>query len=226
MEHGSVEEKPPGPLPVLLLGLTAVTGLVDAFSFLALGHVFVANVTGNVIFLGFALAGAGDVELTPILAAMVPFAFGALAGGRVIARRPTHHHHLIAAAALIQAVILTAGAVIATVSGLQQARHVILVALSFAMGIQTAVAHRVAFPDMPTTFVTMTFTGLIADSTVRSIRARRALAVGALLVGAIVGGLLARFAHHATPLWVAVAVLASIAVTSFVAVRKTAPAHR
>ena len=87
MEHGSVEEKPPGPLPVLLLGLTAVTGLVDAFSFLALGHVFVANVTGNVIFLGFALAGAGDVELTPILAAMVPFAFGALAGGRVIARR-------------------------------------------------------------------------------------------------------------------------------------------
>ena len=60
---------------------------------------------------------------------------------------------------------------------------------------------------MPTTFVTMTFTGLIADSTVRSIRARRALAVCALLVGAFVGGLLARFARHATPLWVAVAVL-------------------
>jgi uncharacterized membrane protein YoaK (UPF0700 family) len=79
---------------------------------------------------------------------------------------------------------------------------------------------------MPTTFVTMTFTGLIADSTVRSIRARRALAVGALLVGAIVGGLLSRFAHHATPLWVAVAVLASIAVTSYLAVRKTVRAHR
>lgn len=94
------------------------------------------------------------------------------------------------------------------------------------MGIQTAVAHRVAFPDMPTTFVTMTFTGLIADSTVRSIRARRALAVCALLAGAVVGGLLARFARHATPLWVAVAVLASIAVISFVAARKTSPAHR
>jgi len=38
--------------------LTVVTGLVDAFSYLVLGHVFVANMAGNVVFLGFALAGA------------------------------------------------------------------------------------------------------------------------------------------------------------------------
>jgi hypothetical protein len=47
-----------GPLPPLLLTLTVVTGLVDAVSYLGLGHVFVANMTGNVVFLGFALAGA------------------------------------------------------------------------------------------------------------------------------------------------------------------------
>ena len=46
-----------GLLPPLLVGLTAVTGLVDAFSYLVLGHVFVANMTGNVVFLAFALAG-------------------------------------------------------------------------------------------------------------------------------------------------------------------------
>src|SRR5215210_6908099 len=40
-----------GPLPPLLLGLTLVTGLVDAFSYLLLGHVFVANMAGNVVFL-------------------------------------------------------------------------------------------------------------------------------------------------------------------------------
>jgi uncharacterized membrane protein YoaK (UPF0700 family) len=39
-----------GPLPVLLVCLTVVTGLVDAFSYLSLGHVFVANMTGNVVF--------------------------------------------------------------------------------------------------------------------------------------------------------------------------------
>lgn len=55
-----------GPLPPLLLALTLVTGLVDAFSYLILGHVFVANMTGNVVLLGFALAGApGSRSLPP-----------------------------------------------------------------------------------------------------------------------------------------------------------------
>jgi uncharacterized membrane protein YoaK (UPF0700 family) len=44
-----------------LLGLTVVTGVVDAVSFLGLGHVFTANMTGNVVFLGFALGGARDM---------------------------------------------------------------------------------------------------------------------------------------------------------------------
>ena len=36
-----------------LLLLTFGTGIIDAISVLVLGHVFVANMTGNVIFLGF-----------------------------------------------------------------------------------------------------------------------------------------------------------------------------
>ena len=47
-----------GPLPPVLLSMTVVTGLVDAVSYLTLGHVFAANMTGNVAFLSFALAGA------------------------------------------------------------------------------------------------------------------------------------------------------------------------
>ena len=39
------------PLPPTLLLLTLTTGLVDAVSFLGLGHVFTANMTGNVVFL-------------------------------------------------------------------------------------------------------------------------------------------------------------------------------
>ena len=50
---------PFGPLPPLLVAMTVLTGLVDSFSYLLLGHVFVANMTGNVVFVGFALAGAG-----------------------------------------------------------------------------------------------------------------------------------------------------------------------
>jgi hypothetical protein len=58
-----------GPLPPLLIAMTLVTGLVDAFSYLALGHVFVANMTGNVVFLGFALAGAQGFSIPASLVA-------------------------------------------------------------------------------------------------------------------------------------------------------------
>ena len=72
-----------GPLAPLLVTLTFVTGLVDAFSYLALGHVFVANMTGNVVFLGFALAGARGFSVTASLVALAAFWCGALAGGRI-----------------------------------------------------------------------------------------------------------------------------------------------
>jgi Protein of unknown function (DUF1275) len=53
-----------GPLPGLLLILTVVTGVVDSISILALGRVFVANMTGNVVFAGFAIVGAPGFSLS------------------------------------------------------------------------------------------------------------------------------------------------------------------
>ena len=64
-------------LPPLLIVLTIVTGVVDALAYLRLGHVFVANMTGNVVFLGFAAAGAGGLSVPGSLLAL---AFG-LGGG-------------------------------------------------------------------------------------------------------------------------------------------------
>src|SRR3981081_2831937 len=69
-----------GPLPPLLLTLTVVTGLVDATSYLKLGHVFVANMTGNVVFLGFGIAGAPDFAILDSLVALVSFGLGGCAG--------------------------------------------------------------------------------------------------------------------------------------------------
>ena len=79
-----------GPLPPVLISMTLVTGLVDAFSYLVLGHVFVANMTGNVVFLGFALAGAPGFSITASLVATVAFAAGALIGGRIGAWQRDH----------------------------------------------------------------------------------------------------------------------------------------
>jgi uncharacterized membrane protein YoaK (UPF0700 family) len=74
-------DRPHGPLPVLLVCLTVVTGLVDAFSYLRLGHVFVANMTGNVVFLGFGLAGVGEISIVASLLAVLAFVLGATVGG-------------------------------------------------------------------------------------------------------------------------------------------------
>src|SRR3984885_2729213 len=83
-----------GPLPPLLVSMTLVTGLVDAFSYLVLGHVFVANMTGNVVLLGFAIAGTPGFSIAASLAAMAAFAGGALIGGRLSARHRDHRGRL------------------------------------------------------------------------------------------------------------------------------------
>src|SRR5258708_38224798 len=74
----------PRPItPTILLVMTSVTGIVDAVSYLALGHVFTANMTGNVVLLGFAVAGVRGLSAARSLAALVCFFAGAIFGGRV-----------------------------------------------------------------------------------------------------------------------------------------------
>src|SRR5579872_6780205 len=69
--------------PAILLVLTGVTGVVDAVSFLGMGHVFTANMTGNLLFLAFALSGVPGLSLTRSLSALIAFLSGALIGGRL-----------------------------------------------------------------------------------------------------------------------------------------------
>jgi uncharacterized membrane protein YoaK (UPF0700 family) len=88
-----------GLLPPLLVALTAVTGLVDAFSYLVLGHVFVANQTGNVVFFAFALAGVGGFSATASVAAIGCFAAGALVAGRLGRSLATRRELLLGALA-------------------------------------------------------------------------------------------------------------------------------
>src|SRR2546423_2487929 len=83
-----------GPLPPLLVAMTLVTGLVDAFSYLVLGHVFVANMTGNVVFLAFALAGAAGFSILASLVALFSFVLGSL-GGLLGSRLGQHRGRLL-----------------------------------------------------------------------------------------------------------------------------------
>src|SRR3954451_23113789 len=90
-----------GRLPGGLVGLPVGRGLVDAVSYVALGHVFVANMTGIVVFLGFALAGAPGLSAPASIAALGAFLAGAVAGGRIASHWDGHRGRQLRAAAAI-----------------------------------------------------------------------------------------------------------------------------
>jgi uncharacterized membrane protein YoaK (UPF0700 family) len=212
-------DRPHGPLPVLLVGLTVVTGLVDAVSYLRLGQVFVANMTGNVVFLGFALAGVGDISVVASLFAVLVFALGAAVGGRWAAGRVMHRGHLVAAATSVQAGLVLVASAIASAAGAQGStvRLTLIGLLALAMGCQNAVVRRLAVPDLTTTVLTLTVTGPVADTTPPLVRARRLISVLAMLAGALAGGVLLRWVALAAPLWLAAVVLVACAVGAYAA---------
>jgi uncharacterized membrane protein YoaK (UPF0700 family) len=215
-----------GPLPPLLLVLTVTTGLVDAVSYLALGHVFVANMTGNVVFLGFALAGAEGLSWLASIVSLISFLVGALAGGRLGTRFAAHRGHLLRSATAVQTVLVAVTVVVAAVSDGQVTsgvRYTLIVFLGVAMGLQNAIARRLGVPDLTTTVLTLTLTGLAADSTRAGGEAprpgRRILSVLAMLLGALVGAQLVLHGHLVVIL---VLMLVLLAVTSVIAHRLSA----
>jgi uncharacterized membrane protein YoaK (UPF0700 family) len=214
-------DDPHRPLPPLLLALTVVTGLVDAFSYLLLGHVFVANMTGNVVFLGFALAGASGFSIVASLVALGAFSLGALAGGRLSKALGGSRGWLIAVAAAVEACLVAASVGIAASAGSPgsgMARYVLIVLLGLAMGTQNAVARRLAVPDLTTTVLTLTITGIFADGRLAggaaSKTGRRLLSVLAMFLGGLVGALLVVRVTAALAPAVALIVLVVIAVTA------------
>ncbi|MGW0881858.1 YoaK family protein [Streptomyces sp. NPDC002671] len=210
-----------GPLPPLMLTLTVVTGLVDAVSYLALGHVFVANMTGNVVFLGFALAGAPNLSALASVVALAVFLLGALGGGRLGTRFAAHRGHLLRTATAAQTVLVAVTVAVTAVTGgrvTTGVQYTLIVCLGLGMGLQNAVARRLGVPDLTTTVLTLTLTGLAADSTPAGGAAprpgRRILSVLAMLLGAFVGTELLLHGHLVLTLGLALLLLALTSVVT------------
>src|ERR1700732_2757940 len=69
---------------LLLNALTVSSGAIDAISFLALGKVFSAFMTGNIAFLGLRVAGASAPGAVSILVSMAAFAVGVYVSTRIV----------------------------------------------------------------------------------------------------------------------------------------------
>jgi uncharacterized membrane protein YoaK (UPF0700 family) len=211
------------PLSLVLLTLTFTTGLIDATSYLGLGHVFTANMTGNVVLLGFGIAGSGGLPIVSPLVSMAAFLVGAGAGGLLASRIADRHLIHIGSALGIEVLLIGAAVVFAATANIRPnavSGDLIVALLALAMGVRNATVRRIAVPDLTTTVLTMTLTGLAADS--RHIggsgkgTTRRVSAVAAMLTGAIAGALLLK-----TSIALPLAVAASLALSTGIAYLRT-----
>ncbi len=210
-----------GPLAPLLVVLTVVTGLIDAFSYLVLGHVFVANMTGNVVFLALGVAGAPGFSVTAHLTALAAFALGAVASGRLVAGVGDRRGRILAATTACEAALLAVawgvGAGVAD-PGSGVPRYLLILLLGATGGLQTGTARRLAVPDLITTVLTRTIAGAAFDSRLAggadSRVGRRGLAVLAMFGGALIGASLVLHVSKSLGLLVALALLLAVMVSA------------
>jgi uncharacterized membrane protein YoaK (UPF0700 family) len=187
-------------LLVALLALTFVTGIVDAISFLGLGHVFTANMTGNVVLLGFALAGATGLSAARSIVSLLAFLAGAVLGGRLgLVMNNGPRRRRIFTTGTVEALLLFVSAAVSV--GIAPAAdpspgvlYAVIVLTAFAMGLRTATVRWLAVPDMTTTVLTQVLAALAAESVLAGGTnprlGRRAAAVVLMLAGAALGVLL------------------------------------
>jgi uncharacterized membrane protein YoaK (UPF0700 family) len=202
--------------PAILLILTFVTGIVDAVSYLALGHVFTANMTGNVVLLGFAAAGVRSLSAVRSLVALACFVVGAIFGGRVPEPQ-------VPGPLLVETALLLLASLAALLPDQSVSAYCVIAVTAVAMGHRNAVVRKIGLPDLTTTVLTLTITGIGADSRLAGgenprLR-RRVAALLALVTGSFVGALAVN-RSTALALLVSALITGSCAVTALTIHRK------
>jgi uncharacterized membrane protein YoaK (UPF0700 family) len=183
-----------------LLLLTAATGIVDAISVLVLGHVFVANMTGNVIFLGFWFVPHSGVDLTAAVVAFAGFIVGTVLGGRLARHLDGQVRTWLTVSLSLEVVLLTALSILAGAGVLDyhdNTKLYLIAGLAVAFGIQNATARQFGIQELSTTVLTSTIVGLGFDSRLAGGSGEREklryTVVATMCIGAVIGATLSRF---------------------------------
>ncbi|MCR2816266.1 YoaK family protein [Microbacterium jiangjiandongii] len=201
---------------LLMMVLTFVTGVVDAVGFLALDRVFVGNMTGNIVILGMAVAGADDLPILGPAIALGTFTLGAFVAGFVLRRRRKEWGGAVTVLLAAGAAVLAGLGVAFLVPAWADSWPLELVASSLTaavMGVQAAVARSLGVADMTTVVVTSTLTSLASESLVqrgaKGLWNRRFAAIAVIFLGAVIGALLLVFGP-AVPLLLAALLTATV----------------
>jgi uncharacterized membrane protein YoaK (UPF0700 family) len=197
-----------GPRDILLVALTFSSGAIDAISFLALGKVFTAFMTGNFVFLGLRAAGAPGPDVLTVAISLVVFAVGVFASTRIVSAARGGSMWTRQVTAALGVVVLSQAAFAAgwiAVSGHPSTGMTdLLVGISaLAMGMQSGAVLSLGVKGVFTTATTATVMYLMSELATKSTGAELARHAGvlvALLAGATAGGLLLEHARTFAPL--------------------------
>jgi uncharacterized membrane protein YoaK (UPF0700 family) len=205
-----------------LLLLTFATGLVDAISVLVLGHVFVANMTGNVIFLGFWFVPHSGVDMTAAIVAFVSFVAGTVIGGRFSRHLEHDTRRWVTVSLAVECLVLVALSILAGAGVLRyhdNTKLILLAGLAAAFGSQNATARQFGIQELSTTVLTSTIVGIGVDSRLAGGTGQREklrfAVVLTMCAGAVVGATISRFTVAPVIALAAVVVAVSAAIFLF-----------
>jgi uncharacterized membrane protein YoaK (UPF0700 family) len=213
-----------------LLLLTFATGLVDAIGVLILGHIFVANMTGNIIFLGFWFVPGAGIDLTAAIVAFVGFLTGTVIGGRLARHLGVHSRRWLTTSLGIEIVVLIALSILAgtgVVSYHANTKLILIAGLARTFGVQNATARQFGVQELSTTVLTSTVVGIGVDSRLAGGTGEREKlrysVIFALCAGAIVGATMSRYTVAPVIALAAVVVAVSLLIFRFGPDRRPAP---
>jgi len=207
-----------GPLTALLLALTVVAGILDSTSILRLGGVFVATMTGNLVFLGLAAAGAKGFAVGIYALAIGGFLIGVPIGGWACRVSRSHRGRALRNVLAVKLCLAGAVTLIVVVTGAHLTRGVrdlAVVLLAMSMGAQLAVIRYLKVPDLLTVVMTLTITGALTERTSGwsdPTLIRRGLAVFSFAIGVLAGGLLVLNVGLAAAMGLGLCILVVVAV--------------
>lgn len=192
-----------GALTSIMIALTLTTGMIEAVSFLALGPVFTAMQTGNLLLLAFAVTGAAGLSPAAAGISCAGFVVGAVLGSLLESTVDVRGRRWFAPALYGEGALLGLAALVAWRSGVDgpggpaAGHHFAVIALvAAAMGVRNITTLRVRVPDVPTTLSTRALTAFlgglphVADPRIGSgarHEGRRFASIGAMFAGGVLG---------------------------------------
>ncbi|WP_144503254.1 YoaK family protein [Bacillus pumilus] len=211
---------------IALIFLCLSAGIVDVIGYLSLGHVFTANMTGNIVLLG--IAAGSSLQLTALhsITALSGFVLGVLLavviGGK---HEKTFWPKAVTRIFIIEVIILLLFALMTIFPYTQGAYFMLIILLSMAMGLQTAAARKLNVAGISTTVLTSTLANLFEDLAQRiSHREKRKAPiehVSFMRIGSIVfyclGAALAAYTDAFDPfiiIWLPISILGVIVITA------------